>query len=304
MTDVPARPEHGPVADRPRNFRLPALGVGVGLRRQHADLVAAERPAMPWFEFCPENAMDRGGLSRRRLLRVAEQYPTASHGVGLGIGSTDPLDREYLRSLRAIIRDTGALWASDHLSWNRQGGRNSNDLLPLPFTEEAVRHTAARIREVRDFLGVPFLVENVSSYAILPGDPARPMDEAEFTTAVLEEADCGLLLDVNNVYVNHRNHGLDPHEFLRKIPAHRVGQMHMAGHEDRGDLCFDTHGEPVRDEVWALFREALALTGPTSVIIEWDVNIPSWERLAEEAATARRIYDEIVGAGAAGPGAA
>jgi hypothetical protein len=273
------------------NFGLPALGVGVGLRRKHADQVARERPAMRWFEFTPENYMGRGGRHRAQLMGVASHYKTVCHGVGLGIGSTDPLDWDYLRALKAIIKDTAALWASDHLCWNREGGRSSNDLLPLPFTAEAVRHTARRIRQVREFLELPFLVENISAYAVLPG---AEMDEAEFTKAVIEEADCGLLLDVNNCYVNWRNHGTDPHRFFRTVPAHRVGQMHMAGHDDRGDVCVDSHGAPVRDEVWALFREALAITGPTSVLVEWDNDIPSWERLAEEAARAQAIYDEVV----------
>jgi uncharacterized protein len=274
------------------NHGLPALGVGVGLRRPHADHVAAARPPMRWFEFCPENHVDRGGLSRRRLLDVRDAgYPLVSHGVGLGVGSTDPLDRAYLASLRALVREAGALWHSDHLCWNRAGGRSSNDLLPLPYTDEAVRHTAARIREVQDVLGMPFLVENVSAYAVLPNDG---MTEGEFTAAVLEESGCGLLLDVNNLYVNWRNHGADPLEFLRRIPAGRVGQMHLAGHDDQGDVCLDTHGEPVRDEVWDLFREALRVTGPTSVLVEWDSNIPPWERLAEEAARAQAIYDEVL----------
>lgn len=274
-----------------RNYGLPPLGVGVGLRRKHADLVAERLPAMPWFEFCPENAMDRGGLSRRRLLRVAEHYRMVGHGVGMGIGSTDPLDREYLRSLKALLRETGALWHSDHLCWNRADGRSSNDLLPLPFTEEAVRHTASRVREVQDFLELPFLVENVSTYAVLPNDG---MTEGEFTAAVLEEADCGLMLDVNNLFVNEFNHGADAREFLRTIPAWRIGQMHLAGHDERGKICVDTHGAPVRDEVWDLFRDALRVSGPTSVLIEWDTNIPEWERLAEEAARAQAIYDETL----------
>lgn len=273
------------------NFGLPALGVGVGLRKKHIDFVAAERPPMRWFEFTPENYMDRGGRSRAQLLAVTPHYKMACHGVGLGIGSVDPLDWDYLRALKRIIRETGALWASDHLCWNRADGRSSNDLLPLPFTAEAVKHTARRIRQVREFLELPFLVENVSAYAILPG---AEMDEADFTKAVLEEADCGLVLDVNNCYVNWRNHGTDPHRFFRTVPAWRVGQMHMAGHDDRGDVCVDTHGAPVRDEVWTLFREALSITGPTSVLIEWDSNIPSWERLSEEAARAQAIYDEVV----------
>lgn len=284
-----------PPAARPRNFGLPALGVGVGLRKKHADRIAAERPAMRWFEFTPENYMDRGGRSRAQLMAVAPHYRMACHGVGLGIGSVDPLDWDYLRSLKRIIRETGALWASDHLCWNRAGGRSSNDLLPLPFTEEAVRHTARRIRQVREFLELPFLVENVSAYAILPG---AEMDEAEFTRAVIEEADCGLLLDVNNCYVNWRNHGTDPKRFFRTVPAWRVGQMHLAGHDDRGDVCVDTHGSPVRDEVWGLFRDALSVTGPTSVLIEWDNDIPEWERLVEEAARAQAIHDEVVGAAA------
>lgn len=278
------------------NFGLTPLGVGVGLRGKHADEIIATSPEVPFFEFVPENYMDRGGVNRRRLLTVADRYPVVSHGVGIGIGSADPIDWDYMRSLKRLIEETGARWASDHLCWNRSDGRSSNDLLPLPFTEEAVHHTAARIRQVQDFLGVPFLVENVSSYVILPG---AEMDEAEFTRAVLEEADCGLLLDVNNVYVNFRNHGSDPHAFLRTIPPERIGQMHMAGHDDRGDVCVDTHGAAVRDEVWDLYREALAISGPTSVLLEWDSNIPSLERLLQEAATARTIYDEVTAAAGA-----
>jgi uncharacterized protein (UPF0276 family) len=281
---------------RDANYGLPALGVGVGLRRPHMERILAETPDLPFFEFCPENYMDRGGKARRGLLSVAERYPVVSHGVGLGIGSVDALDWEYLRRLKALLGETGALWASDHLCWNRADGRSSNDLLPLPFTAEAVAHTAARIREVQDFVEVPFLVENISTYTILPG---AEMDEATFTRAVLEEADCGLLLDVNNVYVNFRNHGTDPHAFLAAMPAERVGQMHMAGHDDRGHVVVDTHGAPVRDEVWALFREALAHTGPTTVLLEWDSNIPSLERLLEEADAARAIYDEVTGAAVA-----
>ena len=283
-------------ANTGRNYGLQPLGVGVGLRRPHIEQVIAETPDLPFFEFCPENYMDRGGKARRNLLAVAERYPTVSHGVGLGIGSVAELDRVYLRRLKTLIEETGALWASDHLCWNRADGRSSNDLLPLPFTEACVRHTAARIREVRDFLEVPFLVENISTYTILP-DPE--MSEAEFTNAVLQEADCGLLLDVNNVYVNFRNHGTDPSAFITAIDPNRVGQMHMAGHDDRGHVVVDTHGAPVRHEVWALFREALEHTGPTTVLLEWDSNIPSLERLLEEAASARVIYDDVSGAAVA-----
>ena len=284
-------------ATRGANFGLPALGVGIGLRRPHVARILAERPTVPFFEFCPENVMDRGGRARRDLLAVAGRYPVVSHGVGLGIGSVDPPDPGYLRRLRRLLDETGALWASDHLCWNRADGRSSNDLLPLPFTPEAVRHTAARIREVRDALERPFLVENISTYTVLPG--AR-MSEGEFTRAVLEEADCGLLLDVNNVYVNWRNNGSDPYRFLAEIPAERIGQMHVAGHDDRGHVCVDTHGAPVRDEVWELFRAALELTGPTSVLLEWDSNIPPLERLLEEAATCRAIHDEVLAAAVAG----
>ena len=286
--------------DTSRNYGLPPLGVGIGLRRPHLDRILAETPDLPFFEFCPENYMDRGGKARRGLRTVAERYPVVSHGVGLGIGSVDALDHTYLERLKSLIEETGALWASDHLCWNRADGRSSNDLLPLPFTEEAVTHTAARIRKVQEFLEVPFLVENISTYTILP-EPE--MDEATFTRAILEEADCGLLLDVNNVYVNFRNHGTDPHAFIEAMPAERIGQMHMAGHDDRGHVVVDTHGAPVRDEVWDLFRVALAKTGPTTVLLEWDSNIPSLERLLQEADTARAIYDEVTGVAAATEGA-
>jgi uncharacterized protein (UPF0276 family) len=265
---------------------VPLSGCGVGLRKEHHEVVLSTRPDVPFFEVISENFMADGGRPLQVLDRVRRDYPIALHGVSMNLGSTDPLDAAYLARLRALVERIEPSAVSDHLCWTGLAGLNSHDLLPLPFTEEAVRHLAARIRRVEDALGRRLLVENVSSYVVCR---ASEMTEADFLAAVVEAADCHLLLDVNNLWVNARNHGFDASEALRRIPKDRVRQFHLAGHVDHGDVVIDTHDRPVCDEVWALYRAAIRRFGPQPTILEWDANIPAFEVLLEE----RRLAEVI-----------
>lgn len=273
----------------------PDLGVGVGLRIPHHGTIFERWPAMDWFEIISENFMVAGGMPRRNLDRALSRYRLVQHGVSLSIGSVDPLDREYLARLKALTRVTKTPWVSDHLCWTGARGTNLHDLLPLPYTEEAVRHVAERARIVQDYLELPFALENVSSYLTYTHSA---MTEWEFVTAVVEEADCGLLLDVNNIYVSAYNHGFDPMEYVRGVPHRRVMQYHLAGHTNYGKYIIDTHSGHVIDEVWALYRKACELTGPVSTLIEWDDDIPEFEVLAAEAEKARAARAEATSAAA------
>jgi uncharacterized protein (UPF0276 family) len=254
-------------------------GCGIGLRKEHHDRVLAERPDVPFFEVISENFMVPGGRPAHVLDRVRSDYPVALHGVSMNLGSADALDARYLARLRALVDRVEPAVVSDHLCWTSLAGLNSHDLLPLPFTEEAVRHVSAKIRQAQDVLGRRLLVENVSSYVSYR---ASEMTEADFLTAVVREADCHLLLDVNNLWVNAKNHGFDASEALRAIPVDRVRQFHLAGHEDHGDVAIDTHDRPVRDEVWALYRQAVRRFGAQPTLLEWDANIPDFDVLLEE----------------------
>ncbi|HYC78502.1 MAG TPA: DUF692 domain-containing protein [Planctomycetota bacterium] len=274
------------------------LGFGVGLRKPHVADLAASTPRVDWFEFTPENYMNRGGAALRALRTVAERYPTAAHGVGASLGSPRGPDRAFLRQLAETCRLGRARWASDHACYTTADGRSLNELFPLPFTEEAVRVVARNVRRVRDAIEAPYLIENISYYAT---PDAREMDEAAFLTAVLEEADCGLLLDVNNVYVNATNHGYDARAFLRRLPLHRVVQVHLAGHDASGPILVDTHGAPVPDPVWDLFADVAPLLPPCSVLVEWDNDVPSLARLLEEADRARAVWAGARDAHAAAP---
>jgi uncharacterized protein (UPF0276 family) len=252
------------------------------------DDILRDPPDVPWFEVVSENYMDRGGLCRLHLRSVAERYPVVCHGVSMNLGSLDPLDRDYLSRLKRLCVEVGSPWASDHLCFTGVDGTAFNELLPLPRTEEAVRHVAARVRQVQETLERPFLVENVSSYV----DPSPyGMDEAAFARAVCEEADCGMLLDVNNVHVNSVNFGHDAWDMLSRMPLDRVVQLHLAGPEPKGSMLLDSHGAPVRDEVWDLTRRLLPLLGPTSALVEWDNKMPPLARLLEEQAKAKRLLD-------------
>jgi hypothetical protein len=227
------------------------------------------------------------------LRRIAERYQLVAHGVSLSIGSTDPLDLQHVRRLKRFCDDCHSPWFSDHLCFTRVDHVNLNDLIPLPFTDETVRHVAERARIVQDMTQRPFLLENVTYYMA----PSRSqMSEAEFITRILDEADCGLLLDVSNVVLNSKNHGFDPEEFLRSIPVERVGQLHLAGYETQGDVLLDTHARPVSDETWTLFRRVVELIGPSSPLVEWDAEIPSLDRLLQEAGMAQRLMDEAAAA--------
>jgi uncharacterized protein len=277
---------------------LPDLGVGLGLRIPHYEHVFGAGPRVDWFEIISENFMVAGGLPRRNLARALERYRLVQHGVSLSIGSTEPLDRPYLARLKALLAETGSPWVSDHLCWTGAHGKNLHDLLPLPYTEEVVRHVARRAREVQEILETRLVLENVSSYLTYT---ASAMTEWEFLTAVVEEADCGILLDVNNIYVSSYNHGFDPRAYVDAVPHERIVQYHLAGHTNHGKYILDTHSDHVIDPVWDLYRRACEHTGPVSTLVEWDDDIPDFDTLAAEAEKARVIRDEVARARAPHP---
>jgi uncharacterized protein (UPF0276 family) len=265
-------------------FSLPNLGIGLGLRTAHYGAILETKPAVDWFEILSENYMRTQGRPLDFLEQISAAYPVVMHGVSLSIGSTDPLDQEYLSELRALRDRCGARWVSDHLCWTGVAGKNTHDLLPMPYTEEALAHVVARTRAVQDFLGAPLALENPSSYAEFAGDSMR---EWEFLGRLAEEADCALLLDVNNVYVSSRNHGFDPLTYLDAIPFDRVVQCHVAGHTDHGTHIIDSHIGPVIDPVWQLLAEAQRRSQGIPVLLEWDAEIPSFEETHAEALRAR-----------------
>ncbi|HVO09738.1 MAG TPA: DUF692 domain-containing protein [Vicinamibacteria bacterium] len=252
----------------------PDLGLGVGLRTAHFAHILSQRPELGFFEVLTENFLDTGGRPLFVLDQIAERYPIVMHGVSLSIGSTDPLDFDYLRKVKDLARRTKAAWVSDHVCWTGVLGRNTHDLLPLPYTEAALRHTAERVKAVQEFLERPVVLENPSTY--LEFTPSA-MSEWEFIGRLAEEADCGLLLDVNNVYVSAFNHGYDAHEYIDAIPVDRVCQYHLAGHTHKGTHILDTHSDHVVQEVWELFGHAVQRTGPRATLLEWDASIPPFE---------------------------
>jgi len=268
------------------NDNKPFLGYGLGLRTEYYDVILEQQPDIDWFEIVSENYMVDGGKPIDYLDRIREHYPIVMHGVSLSIGGTDPLNKNYLKRLKQLINHAEPHWVSDHLCWTSHGGYNLHDLLPLPCTEEAIKHVVSRLEQVQDFLGRRLLLENASTY--LTFDNAE-MTEWDFYREVVERADSLMLLDVNNIYVCARNHGFDPVDFLDAIPAERVMQMHVSGHSDCGDYVIDTHDHPVVEPVWQLFAEALQRFGPVSSMIERDDRFPPFEELMEELETMRRI---------------
>lgn len=265
---------------------LPELGYGLGLRTVHYEEIFAGNPKVDWFEAVSENYLVPGGKPLKMLERVRERYPVVLHGVSMSIGSTDPIDTTYLKQLKALAQRIEPAWVSDHLCWTGVGQQNLHDLMPLPYTAEAVRHVANRVAQVQDYLCRQILLENVSSYLTYS---SSEMDEWQFIAAIAEEADCQILLDINNIYVSAFNHGFDAHTYLERIPARRVQQFHLAGHDNCGDYIVDTHDAPVIDAVWDLYAAAVRRFGPVATMIERDDNIPPLAELVAELDHARAI---------------
>jgi uncharacterized protein (UPF0276 family) len=278
----------------PAPYHAP-LGYGLGLRPDHYLEILDGDPPLDWLEILSENYMVPGGRPLHFLERFRERYPLVMHGVSLSIGSTDPLDPEYLRALRALADRVEPAWISDHLCWTGVDGANLHDLLPLPYTEEAVAHLASRIGQVQDSLGRRILIENVSSYAEYAHST---MPEWQFLSAVAERADCLILLDVNNIYVSSQNHRFDPRAYLDGVPGRRVQQFHLAGHSRQGNIIIDTHDAPVAEAVWDLYGEAVRRFGPVSTMIERDDNIPPLAELLAELERVRSIAEPILRAAA------
>lgn len=259
-------------------------GLGLGLRSKHFNYILENNPAVDWFEVISENFMDSGGRPRQVLRRIAERYPVVMHGVSLSIGSTDPLDTKYLRKLKNLAEEIKPLWISDHLCWTGINGLNTHDLLPVPLTEESLRHICHRVNQVQDFLERPFVFENPSTYLTFKHST---ISEWDFLRYMTEETGCLLLLDVNNVYVSGFNNDFDPMHYIRQIPHHRVIQMHLAGHQHCGDYIIDTHDRNVTQDVWELFTLAWQLTDGAATLLEWDSNIPDFEDYQAELFKAR-----------------
>lgn len=266
-------------------------GFGLGLRPEHYGDFIERRQQVDWLEIVTDNYLVPGGKPLHYLERIRRDYPVAMHGVALNIGSCDPLDREYIAAVRELAARIEPELISDHLCWTGVNGRRLHDLLPLPYTEEAVMHVAERIAKVQDLLGRRLVIENVSSYV----SSDAPLSECEFLCAVAAAADCELLVDINNIYVSGRNAGFDPAEYLRVLPATRIRQLHLAGHSDYGDYCIDTHDAPVCAAVWQLYRQAVALWGVVPAMIERDDHIPPLVELLAELDCARTHADAAGG---------
>ncbi len=274
----------------------PLLGHGVGLRPKHFARWLSERPSVDWVEATSENYLGLGGRPYAVLQKVRRDLPVVLHGVSLSIGATEPLDERYLASLRRLVDRIEPVLVSDHLCWGRHGGRYVHDLWPLPYTEEALAHVVERVGRVQELLGRRIALENVSSYVAYRDST---MAEWEFLAAVAERADCGILLDVNNVHVSAHNHGFDPHAYLAHLPADRVVQIHLAGHEDKGAYLLDSHDAAVPAPVWDLYREAVTRFGHVPTLVEWDDRIPELEVLLAESRKAAAIEAEVLGRSAA-----
>jgi uncharacterized protein len=269
-----------------------SLGIGVGLRIPHYEHILSKKPGVEWFEIISENFMVDSGRPLRVLDQILENYRVVQHGVSMYFGSPGKLNMDHLKRLKALVKRTKTPFVSDHLCWGSIDGTYTHDLLPLPYTKEAVKRTAARVKEVRDYLEVPVIVENVSSYAEFHHSE---MTEWEFLTEVVEAADCGVLLDVNNIFVSSQNHGFDPVTYLDFVPAERVGQIHIAGHSEFKKYRLDTHDHPVLDPVWELYRRVIGRCGETSTLLEWDAHIPTFEEVHAEALKAAKFMSRAQG---------
>ena len=271
-------------------------GIGVGLRIPHYQHILSKKPVVSWFEIISENYMVDGGRPLAILDQILEQYRVVQHGVSMYFGSAEKHNRDHLRRLKILVKRTRTPWLTDHLCWGSVDGRYTHDLLPMPYTFEAARLTARKVREARSFLEVPIAVENVSSYAELH---ESEMTEWEFLNEVVERADCGILLDVNNIYVSSRNHSFDPYDYLNSVPPERVAQIHIAGHSKFQKYILDTHDQPVIDPVWKLYEHAIRRVGRTATLLEWDDRIPSFDEVHAEARKAEKFVGAPVPASTA-----
>lgn len=267
------------------------LGFGLGLRSNHFQDILDLNPAVDWFEIISENFMVPGGKPKYYLHKIREKYNMTMHGVSLSIGSTDRLNYDYLKSLKALIQELKPAWVSDHLCWTSIGNLNSHDLLPLPYTEEALEHVVCRVKQVQDYLGQQILLENVSSYLTYH---ESQLSEWEFLAEICERSDCFILLDINNLYVSARNHDFNPVKYLQAMNPRRVRQLHLAGHTDCKDYLIDTHDTAIADSVWSLYKDAIHHFGAISTLIERDDNIPPLIDLLNELAQARHIAEDLL----------
>lgn len=266
----------------------PYLGYGLGLRKEHYETVLNERPNVDWFEIVSENYMVDGGKPLDYLTRIREHYPMVMHGVSMSIGSTEPLNFDYLKQLKELIKRVEPEWISDHLCWTGVNGLNLHDLMPMPYTEEAISHIADRVSQVQDYLGQQILLENVSSYVSYSDSV---MSEWEFFSEVTKRADCNMLLDINNIYVSAHNHNFDPYTYLTAMPSERVHQFHLAGHTHEDNLIIDTHDHPIADPVFDLYAAAVEHFGRVSTMIERDDNIPPLAELLTELDQVKNIAE-------------
>ena len=264
-------------------------GAGIGLRSAHYQTILNSRPDIPWFEALTDNYMGEGGQPLDYLEQVRELYPLTFHGVGMSLGSTDPIDQNYLSCLKNLINRFQPTYVSDHLCWASFDGIHGNELFPMPYTCEAIDHIVHRIDQVQNFLGQRILIENVSSYLSFKVDA---MAEVEFLSEIAKKADCDILCDVNNIYVSAVNHRFDPYAYLAALPKERIKEMHLAGFEDQGTHLLDTHGARIHEPVWKLYRAALELFGPVPTLIEWDTNIPEFKVLEQEQSKAAALMSD------------
>ncbi|MDX5371409.1 MAG: DUF692 domain-containing protein [Pseudomonadaceae bacterium] len=269
------------------------LGFGLGLRSEYYQQILEQRPAVDWFEVISENYLVDGGKALYFLDAIKEHYPLVMHGVSLSIGGAHALDLDYLRRLRKLTDRVRPQWVSDHLCWSRGNAHQLHDLLPLPYTEESLRHVAERVRVVQDILERPLVLENVSAYLQWK---SSCMSESQFLARLSQMTGCELLLDVNNVYVSSRNQGFDPWQFILELPRERIRQIHLAGHSDYGQYLIDTHDAPIADPVWALYGRALSHLGPTATLIERDDHFPPLDELLAELEQARTLADQALSA--------
>lgn len=270
--------------------QMPFLGFGLGLRPDYYEEILTQKPALDWFEILTENYLVPGGKPLFYLDKIREHYPIVMHGVSLSIGSTDPLDMEYLKQLKNLASRIEPAWISDHLCWTGVQGINVHDLLPIPYTRQAINHIVSRIQQIQDFLGRPILIENVSSYLTYK---QSEMAEWDFILEIVKQADCYILLDVNNIYVSSVNHQFNPLDYIKAMPAERVAQIHLAGHSNHGDYIIDTHDAPVIQPVWDLYAATIQRMGKISTMIERDDNMPPLTELLAEINHAKHITEQL-----------